>query len=410
MIIRMLMTTNHIGRYLIAAAAVFVLLDRAMASDAHWTALSATALIQFANDIDRHGLDRSRYPIADLEEAVERADAVAIELAATDLFGQLAHDLSQGATPENHRRAWRIENAGVGEAAIREALDAGLRSGRPEVSLEGLAPPQAAYGALMAALAAAPDDEEKYKETLRINMERWRWMPRDLGAGYLLVNIPAFEAIFVRGGDELARYRVIAGAKKTPTPQFSALATGVTVNPTWFVPSSIVTESVGALLKNKPEEAARLGYYIAEDGGVRQKPGPANALGRLKLAMPNPYSIFIHDTPNRKIFDKENRALSHGCIRVSDAEDFAAQVLGEPWDGEMIDRLIDAGATATIELDMPIPVYVAYFTAMPHGSGEVAVYPDVYGLDRAMMKAEAAPARSTADAVIAGNCPPEARG
>lgn len=409
MTMQMFKAAIRVGKILTAAASILVLPDRSLAGEGHWTPQSATALIQYVNDIDRHGLDHTRYPVADLASAVERGDVVAIELAASDLFTRLALDLSEGSAPAEQRRAWRIDKIEPGEEAMRSALDASLQSGRPDASLESLAPPHAAYRALMAALASAPDNE-KYKQILRVNMERWRWMPRDLGPDYVLVNIPAYEAIVVRGGAEIGRYRVIVGARKTPTPRFSALAAGVTINPTWYVPQSIVVESVGALLKSKPKEAARLGYYVADDGGVRQKPGPANALGRLKLAMQNPYSVYIHDTPDRKIFDREVRALSHGCIRINDAEAFAAHLLGDPWDSEMIDRVIDAGATMTIELQSPIPIYVAYFTAAARGNGEIALYPDIYALDGKMLTGSKAASHSTPEAPISGNCPPEIGG
>lgn len=359
---------------------------RAAADEARWSDRNAQDLIDYSMMLDRAGLDRSAYDVVDLEMALERHDAVAVELSASALFERIARDLSAGSTPADDRRRWRMGAPAIDGAGIEAAMTEALTSGRVAEALDAFSPAHAEFQRLSAALSAATDEETA--DILRLNMERWRWMPRNLGQDYVLVNVPSFETIVVRGGKETARRRVIAGALKTPTPQFAAAITGVVVNPVWFVPSSIVAESVGALLRDKPLEAARLGYFAAEDGGIRQKPGPGNSLGRMKLAMPNPYSVFIHDTPEKKNFDKERRALSHGCVRVDDALGFAAAVLGGEWTQEALEEVADLGSTVTIDLEAPIPVYIAYFTAMSDASGAMRIYDDVYGLD-AQMTAEA---------------------
>lgn len=369
-----------------AAAAFLIFFAGAVPSFAqtpHWTDENAASLLHVAEGVDVWGLAPASNDIEQLKTALAGDDAVAIELAASELFTRIARDISDGATPQSARRRWRVEKTPLDEQSVADAMERALADGDIEGALNTLAPHHSEYRALAAAFLI--DGETESKRVLRANMERWRWMPSDLGAEYILVNVPSFEAIHIRNGEEISRRRVIAGTTKTPTPQFAATITGVAINPTWYVPASIVEESVGALLKNKPKEAARLGYYVAADGGVRQKPGPSNALGLMKLVMPNPYSVFVHDTPNRKLFDKEKRALSHGCLRIDDALGFATELLGEEWDREMIEAVVDTGSTAVIDIPAPLPIYIGYFTAMTTAAGEVVFYPDIYRLDEKIL-------------------------
>lgn len=203
-------------------------------------------------------------------------------------------------------------------------------------------------------------------------------MPRVLGARYLLVNTAAFEATLWDGRKQIGRWAVIVGKTGSPTPVFAATVTGVTFNPWWEIPSSIVAESVGALVRNRPAEAARKGYVV-QGGRYRQRPGATNALGRMKLVMPNPYSVYLHDTPSKGLFEQDVRAFSHGCVRVGDALGLATALLAtEPgWDRARTDAMVAAGRTATVPMAAPVPVYVAYFTAEPDGEGGIRYFPDV---------------------------------
>lgn len=364
-----------------------------------WDTANIDALLSFAEGADAEGLDPRDYSVDELTAAVGAGDALAVEFAATALFEKLAHDLGAGAVPPERRGRWFMSAHAPEPEAVAAAMEDALMTRRVNEQLETFAPIHVQYAALRAALHAAEDDSDK--KILRLNMERWRWMPRDLGADYVLVNIPSYEVTLIRDGVEIARKRAIVGARKTPTPQFSTLITGVIFNPTWFVPPSIVAESVGALMKRDPEKAARLGYYVGAGGGVRQKPGPDNALGEVKLAMANPYSVYLHDTPGKKAFDRERRALSHGCIRVDDALGFAGALLGPTWTDEMIADLIAQKTTASVELEAPLPVYIGYFTAIADAEGAVAYYPDIYDLDK--KPGDAATAKSAAAGAF-GNC------
>ena len=347
-----------------------------------WDRQNVETLIAVVNEASAHGLDPANYDVEDLEAArLGRPDAVT-ETAASEIFAQLAGDLVEGTVGPERRDIWFIEGTAADPDIIRRIMDKALREHRVAEALAALAPPHPQYKALKAALARTPGDDIEAINRLRLNLERWRWMPRQLGPDYILVNVAAFELIVVRDNFEVDRRRVIAGAAKTPTRQFAATVTGVSFNPTWYVPPSIVAESVGALLESDPAAALQKGYYVGPDGGVRQSPGPNNALGQMKLVMPNNYSVFLHDTPAKALFKREARALSHGCIRVEDALGFAQVLLQPALDAEAIAEIVSSLSTVTVELERPLPLYVTYFTAVANGDGSVSFHSDIYDRDR----------------------------
>ena len=182
-----------------------------------------------------------------------------------------------------------------------------------------LLPTHPQYGALKTALSIAKPGDTALVNRIRLNMDRWRWLPRDLGDKYIIVNVPAFHATLVENGVTRWKHRAIAGAIKTPTPQLNVMATGVILNPWWEVPPSISKEVAG-----KPGYVALKG----KDGKLqrwRQPPGPNNALGQLKFVMYNPYNIYLHDTNARSRFNSQIRALvarlraDRACPRPGDA-------------------------------------------------------------------------------------------
>jgi murein L,D-transpeptidase YcbB/YkuD len=209
-------------------------------------------------------------------------------------------------------------------------------------------------------------------------MDRWRWLPRDLGEKYIIVNVPAFHATLVENGVTRWKHRAIAGAIKTPTPQLNVLATGVILNPWWEVPPSITKEVAG-----KPGYVALKG----EDGKVkrwRQPPGPSNALGQLKFVMYNPYNIYLHDTNARSRFNSQIRALSHGCVRTEHVLDLATQLLGDDggeWTTEKIQETLAAKKTVQANFVKPVPVYIVYFSAAALLDGTIVNYSDLYKRD-----------------------------
>ncbi|MFC3173215.1 L,D-transpeptidase family protein [Novosphingobium bradum] len=322
-------------------------------------------------------------PDASALEAAERlGDTAAVDNTADALALKLARMHLAGCCDAAAHAGWHITDTDRTDD-LPARIAAAVAGGTLDAFFAGLAPDNPEYAALRAALATEKDPARK--ATLARNMERWRWLPRDPGAGsggrYLLVNTAAFEVSTWAGVKRLDRRAVINGKVSSPTPIFSARVTGIIFNPWWDLPPNIVREGIGALAARNPA-AARAKGYVWSGGHFRQRPGPTNSLGAMKLVMPNPYNIYLHDTPAKQLFARPVRAFSHGCVRVSDALGFAATLVDES--RPAVDARVAAGATVTVPLPAPLPVYIAYFTAGLGPDGQVAFYPDIYRRDGAM--------------------------
>lgn len=317
-----------------------------------------------------------------LERAIAGDNPAKVDQAASDLALRLAQMHLLGASSAAERAGWGIADTDR-SIDLRGQLAVALAAGRIDDFFAGQRPQHPDYTILRDAYRAETDPAKK--QVIGHNMERWRWMPLALGQDYLLVNTAAFEAVRWRGGQRLGTWRVITGKVSSPTPVFSAMVTGVNLNPWWNVPSNIVRESVGSLIRRSPATARARGY-VWSGGSVRQKPGPQNALGRMKLVMPNRYSVYLHDTPSRDLFDREVRAFSHGCVRVGDALGLAENLLQGTRTRAEIDAIVASNRSVTISLAQPIPVYIAYFTAGTKADGTFAMFPDIYGRDKRMAR------------------------
>lgn len=230
---------------------------------------------------------------------------------------------------------------------------------------------------------ARNDDAEA---ALIVNMERWRWLPSDLGRDYVMVNIPEFRLRVVRDGHQRDEARVIVGKIESPTPIFSGMMEYAVVNPSWNVPPSILKNEFMPGLARDPNYAARRGYEVVYRNGnvsVRQPPGERNALGFIKFMFPNNHAVYLHDTPNRTLFSSAYRALSHGCVRVEDPFRFADAVLPDAWSSERLKKLIGKGERQ-IRLNEKLPVHLTYFTTSVNDVGLVRTLPDLYGYDSSM--------------------------
>lgn len=361
-----------------------------------WRLNDARELLDYVRDIGAEGLTPAAYGPDRLAAAIDSGDAARVTPVANQIFLQLAQDLSGGAVRGRSRASWYMPDVTIDEAARQRLLAQVTTRGGVAEALNGLLPVHPQYAGLKRALAnTAPDDTARL-DLIRANMERWRWLPRSLGTRHVLVNVPAFTAALIDDGRVSARHRAVVGAVRTPTPQLSATITAVTLNPWWNVPQSIIrTTSFGA------------GYQVTRSASgvvsVRQPPGPRNALGRLKIEMPNPHAIYLHDTPSQALFGRAVRAFSHGCIRTQNVRDFAAHLL-EPtgeWDRDRIDSAIATGRNQTTRLARPVPVYIAYFTAAATSDGNIVTYNDIYGRDApirvALNRAGRAPAAAASE-------------
>lgn len=216
------------------------------------------------------------------------------------------------------------------------------------------------------------------------NMERWRWLPQALEARHIMVNVADAWLVLVEDGVVSLRSRVVVGAPDTPTPLMMARANAVTVNPTWTLPKSIIENEIRPKLAQNPDYLASKNM-VEEEGKITQLPGPTNALGALKFEFPNPFDVYLHDTPTKRTFHGADRVVSHGCVRVEQIRALSAAALG--LDGASLDQLIAAGETVRRPIKDALPIYIQYWTAVPGPEGRLGFREDVYDRDTAMIAA-----------------------
>jgi murein L,D-transpeptidase YcbB/YkuD len=223
------------------------------------------------------------------------------------------------------------------------------------------------------------------------NMERWRWLPHDLGDNYVFVNIPQYRLRVTLDGQMVHEAKVIVGKPDTPTPIFSDTMEFVVMNPSWNVPQSIIKKEYMPKLAEDPDYLARHGFVVTYAGDtmqVRQPPGEGNALGHIKFMFPNNFSVYLHDTSSRSLFARERRALSHGCVRVDLPYKFAEVVMGAEngWTEDRVRNMV-GGPEQRIDLKRKLQVYLAYFTSFVDDDGSLKQVEDIYGYDRRVIAA-----------------------
>jgi murein L,D-transpeptidase YcbB/YkuD len=232
----------------------------------------------------------------------------------------------------------------------------------------------------VAALTGGPSSD--LEADLVANMERWRWLPRDLGRRHILVNVPEYRLGLVVDGVERHTARAIVGKDETQTPVFSDLMDHVVVNPSWTIPPGMLRRNPKYL---DPDYAEARGYQIIRRGNnvtVRQPPGDDNALGYIKFMFPNDHAVYLHDTPSRNLFNASDRALSNGCVRVQDPFELAAQIFeDEGWSKQRFLGLIGRGERM-IRLREKLPIHLVYFTLSVDADGDVRRHGDIYGHNR----------------------------
>ncbi len=225
------------------------------------------------------------------------------------------------------------------------------------------------------------------------NLERWRWMPHELGNTYVIVNLPDFTLRVMRDGKLVWMTKVVIGKPDKPTPLMSAEMKYITVNPTWNVPPSIVNNEYLPALAQDPTVLGRMGLRVSRnpDGSVHisQPPGDKNALGRIRFNFPNKFLVYQHDTPDKYMFAYEKRAFSHGCMRVYDPPKYAEVLLSlvRPGEGYTEDRIKKMYGPNETDIQFPtfIPVHLTYQTAFVDDAGKLQFREDVYGRDKALL-------------------------
>jgi len=244
--------------------------------------------------------------------------------------------------------------------------------------------------------------EARVEQLIR-NLERTSRVFDAAPKDFLLINLPAFEARLVHEGRTTWTTRLIVGETEMETPTFETVVKSVVLNPTWAVPRKIATEELLPKIQADPAFLSRGGYVVltpegsvVEPGSIDwsalgvnnfpyrllQQPGPVNELGRVKFPIPNEYGVCMHDTPGKRLFARDSRAFSHGCIRIDQPVDLAERLLARyGWTREQIDAELATAKTRSIPLDEPLPVVVTYLTAVAGADGTVFFYRDIYGRD-----------------------------
>jgi murein L,D-transpeptidase YcbB/YkuD len=287
----------------------------------------------------------------------------------------------------------------------------------PGAYLRSLHPTHQQFARLRQALIEARHSTAQNEDLVRlliVNMERWRWMPAQLGSYYVWNNIPAFTAEVIKNGKPIYQERIVVGQTRYPTPIFSAKMRSIVFNPKWVVPPTIKAEDLQPRLRRRgffglPDLSVLRQYQLSvsyqgqpiDPSAVdwdrvdihqytfTQPPGPDNVLGQIKFNFPNRHAIYMHDTIQPQHFGEAVRTYSHGCIRLREPARLASLLLKEDkgWSAEQVNTMLLTASDAVVGLDRPVPVHLSYFTAVVDEHKTLQTFADVYGVDRQMRQA-----------------------
>ena len=298
-------------------------------------------------------------------------------------------------------------------AVVDEEKPVGKRSAKAEAKAEPKAP-------------AKPASRSDMEQRLLVNLERWRWMPENLGAFHVIDNVPELMTRVYKDGAVVLSEKIVVGKTTTPTPSFSSDMKYVIFHPTWGVPEGIKTNEIAPQLRRYTGGGGG-GWFFGGGGGeggasrvlarhqlkvsfngrdvdpdsvdwssvdVRkyqftQPPGAKNVLGVVKFRFPNRHDVYMHDTPEKHLFAQSNRAFSHGCIRVQNPMRLAEVLLAHDkgWSAERVQSMLGRTGPIDVTLDKPIPVHIAYFTATVDDQGALKTHGDLYGMDQRVASA-----------------------
>ncbi len=228
---------------------------------------------------------------------------------------------------------------------------------------------------------------EKRIESIMVNMERCRWVPVSLQKDYLVVNIPEYKLHVIENDSLAFSMNVVVGKSQHKTVVFNGEMKYIVFSPYWNIPASILKNETMPAIRRNPNYLAR--HNMEWNGGIiRQKPGPDNSLGLVKFLFPNSHSIYLHDTPAKSLFGEDNRAFSHGCIRLAEAKKLALYLLrkDDKWNEAAVTAAMNSGTEQTVTLKKPVPVFIAYFTAWVNRAGKINFRKDVYNRDSRLIK------------------------
>ncbi|WP_416867461.1 MAG: L,D-transpeptidase family protein [Imperialibacter sp.] len=377
----------------------------------------ADSMLQMVREAQAYGLPPEAYKLAELE--VLRNELLAfqfttpdrLDILLTDAFISMARHLAHGIS---RPVASSLEKDVIDASLLSEAL----AKGEIRTSLESQEPCGEQYLALKKELKnllrrqlspkVDPASAQSQISKLNVNLERWRWEAGPLPERYVFINIPAYQLSVIEGGEAVLQSKVIVGAKSTPTPVLESSIWCFTIYPYWTVPRSITVREILPKMKADTGYLSRHLYEVLDHKSnvvdtkaidwslydennfpyyLRQKEGRENALGIVKFRFDNPYGVYLHDTNAPKLFSRKERALSHGCIRMEKAEEFAYYLVKNDTvynNPLLLEQYFRLKKRTEISVIQPIPIYVRYFTAWEE-NGKIVYYPDVYNKDRQLV-------------------------
>ena len=358
------------------------------------------ALIESIGKAGEDGLISGHY-IKKFPKKLKPEELPSVELYLSQAFWRFGRDLYAGRTS----RSIEAKDIIIGRKKydINNWLAKAGRRGPGRV-IDDLRPPHQQYAELRKRLAKTKKRSRAKK--IIVNMERWRWLPRDMGRRHVLVNQPAYQ-LFIRNNEKIEDQRkIIVGKTYHKTPMFSHAITYAEFNPTWTVTRSIAGEEFLPKLRRNSRYLDKQGYKIyaswdedAEELDTKkinwskvsskdfpyrivQSPGKKNALGKVKFMFPNRLKIYLHDTPYKRLFKNSTRAYSHGCIRVEKPLEFAAKLFKSRLSKSKIDKILEKEDTKIVKIGRAVPIHLTYFTLWIDEKGKMKSYKDVYKRDR----------------------------
>jgi len=368
------------------------------------------ALVKVLLDADNEGLSKEHYlQSANFnKKTIKGKQLDQVELFLSSVFLKYARDVHIGIVDQSNlpEDVFKSEKTFDALSTLKRIKKEGVNP-----VLASLRPQHPQYNALKKLMAKTQDPSTR--TLIAANMERWRWLPNDLGEKHILVNQPAYQVFIFNKNRIVDQRKVIIGKTEFASPQFSDKMTYVEFNPQWNIPQSIAVREYVPKLRKNPNYLKRRGYTLFENWseGARQLDarkvnwskidteapkkfpyrivqgeGPSNALGQVKFLFPNKHAIYLHDTPAKKLFKSKERAYSHGCIRIHNPLDFARKIF--ELDGGIapakIDSVVKKGKRKQVNLKNPMQIHLGYFTAWIGSNGQLETYKDIYSRDQAI--------------------------
>ena len=347
-------------------------------------------------------------PLMSYQAGTARLDPetlIRLDALMTQAFYRYAQDMAEGRLrPDTLKRRETIDNPALLQKALNEKT--------VSETLLGLSPKHLGYRALKKELArlrhldglgAQPTGPSENQVVL--NMERWRWLPNDLGKKHIIVNIADYSLEYFEEGQSVLRMRVAVGRPYRQTPVFSSPLQAIVLNPSWHVPLRILTQDLMPKVKKDPGFLKKQKIHVLGPNRWVQEPGNLNAMGRIEFVLPNPYDVYLHDTPAGHVFEQEGRAVSSGCIRLEKPFELAMQVMKpDPnWTIKKMFTLLEDKKRKNIVVKEPVMVHLLYWTTQVDSEGRVRYLQDIYGRDKALMDVLTQDAKGRWDSLYASH-------